>query len=979
MHRQWRKKRCLALRYLLIAFLLPLSTAALGQAGDYSFTNWDTRNGLPEIKVQALAVQPEKGVWVATEGGLCLFDGSICKSLPQEEARRFPQNSFTALLVARDQSLWAGTEGGGLLHISHGSVQSFFRKEGLSDGYVRSIYEDSAGQLWVGTDYGLFKKTKSQFQHVPLGKADVPQFVNGIVEDASHRLIVGGRSLSIVDGDAVSSMPSWEESGQPQIKSLLYTRERRLIVGTVDGSFAMNGSHFQRMPFPRIDIESLCELSDGAIWAGTVSQGLWQLRGEAASRVAFGEGSMARTVLAMTTDPRRRLWVGTQNGLARIEETSVHFIRSPALAVDRETLAASPDGSVSLVNGNVYKIDNNELRQLSFPVPDGTRILDILYAKDHSVWIGAGGRGVYRIDANGRRTLYSTQSHPRISTDYPRGIVEGRNGEIWIATEFGVNVIRHGSVELLGAANDLPSRAVRTLFLDHRGCMWIGTDGGPTVSCNGVLTQNRATHELAGEETWAIVEDSGGTMWFGTRRNGLYAFTDSGSRHFSVANGLPSNDICGLIVDRGGNLWISSLDQIFSIPSAHAVATGRDSGFVIPRSYTLPSGAEGLRFTRGRFPGALIDAKGSVWFATDQGAAMIDKRLKPAVEMKDEPMPVIQSLIVDNSILNAAAVIKTLPAPHRILISFGATYLGPEQDMVLMYRLKGVDDGWSISSSSRQAVYNNLPAGTYSFDLKACDRAAPDIWKTTSCKIVIPVIWYRSSWFFALAAFSILGLILIGYFLHLRRIRYGFRLILEERNRLAREMHDTLIQGCNGVVMLLDAEAGNREKDNESGLLSVASAQLRATVSDARSALWNLRKTEADSDYLSNTLKDIATYAKTYFGIPVELNLPLRRHALSSRSAHELTMIVREAVTNAGTHGSPSRIAISVKATSKALTIEIADDGKGFDVAGASLPRTDHYGIRGMQERAAMIGASFQITSKPGSGTVVSVSILTHR
>jgi signal transduction histidine kinase/ligand-binding sensor domain-containing protein len=977
MYRLWNPKGCSVLQSTATVLFLLLPIAALGQVDDFSITSWDTRNGLPEIKVQALAAQSKNGIWVATEGGLCLFEGTNCKSLPPEGARSFPQNSFIALLVAHDQSLWAGTEGGGLLHISHGRVQSFARKEGLSDGYVRAIYEDSVGRLWVGTDYGLFKKNGPTFQHVPLSEGDAPQFVNGIVEAANHRLIVGGRSLSIVNGDSVTALSSWKDSGQPQIKSLLYTREGHLIVGTVDGGFEMKGLHFRRMPFPRIDIESLCESSNGAIWAGTVSAGLWQLKNTVASRVALGERSMARTILAMTTDPQGRLWVGTQNGLTRIEETSVHFIRSPALAVDRETLAASPDGAVNLVNGNVYRIGNKRLHQLSFPIPKSARILDLLYAKDHSVWLGAAGRGVYRIDARGHIALFSTLTHPRLSTDYPRGIVEGKNGEIWIATEFGINLIRQGSVKLLSASDGLPSRAVRALFLDHQGCMWIGTDGGPAASCNGALIQNRAIHELAGEETWAIAEDSGGTMWFGTRKNGLYAFTGNELRHFSTANGLPSNDICGLIVDRVGNLWISSLNLIFSIPFAHEVAV-KGSSFVIPRSYTLPSDAEGGRFTRGRFPGILLDARGSVWFATDQGAALIDKRWLSTIDFKDEITPLIQSFVIDNSILPATSSITTQPNPHRIVVSFGASYLGPEQNMVFMYRLEGVDDGWSISSSSKQAVYNNLPAGAYWFELKACDRAAPDIWKTTKCLIVIPVIWYRSFYFFFLLAFSVLCLSLLGYFMHLRRIRYGFRLILEERNRLAREMHDTLIQGCNGVAMLIEAEAGSRDSGNESSLLSIASAQLRTTVSDARSALWNLRQSEADCNYLCNTLRSIATDAHKYFGIPVDLHLSHKKVVLLSSSAHELMMIVREAVTNAGTHGSPHKINISATVTFKDVTIEVTDDGIGFVVADFSLPITDHYGIRGMRERATMIGASFQITSKPGSGTVVSVSLSQH-
>ncbi len=188
-------------------------------------------------------------------------------------------------------------------------------------------------------------------------------------------------------------------------------------------------------------------------------------------------------------------------------------------------------------------------------------------------------------------------------------------------------------------------------------------------------------------------------------------------------------------------------------------------------------------------------------------------------------------------------------------------------------------------------------------------------------------------------------------------------------------MYDTLVQGCNGVAMLIEAEAGSRQNDNEDGLLGVASAQLRFTVSEARNALWNLRQSEADSNYLNNTLTNIATYANTYFGIPVDLNLPQKRQVLSSSSAHKLMMIIREAVTNAGTRGSPRSIVISAKVTSRNVAIEIVDDGSGFNISDASLPTSDHYGIRGMRERAKMIGASFQITSKPGSGTVVSVSL----
>ena len=234
--------------------------------------------------------QARGGVWVATEGGLCLFDGSNCKSLPLEEARRLPQRSFTSLLITRDQSLWIGTEGGGLLHLAQGRLKSFGPLDGLSDGYIRAIHEDSQGRLWIGTDYGLFQKRGDTFQYVPLGKSASPQFVHAIVEDRSGRVIVGGNSLAFVDSGGVSPVQSWGESGRPQIKSLLYTSDGRLIVGTVDGAFEIAGDRVRRLPFPHVDIESLCQSGDGDIWAGHSLRRPLALEGNRSDQGCFWRG-----------------------------------------------------------------------------------------------------------------------------------------------------------------------------------------------------------------------------------------------------------------------------------------------------------------------------------------------------------------------------------------------------------------------------------------------------------------------------------------------------------------------------------------------------------------------------------------------------------------------------------------------------------------------------------------------------------------
>jgi len=959
---------------ILVSLLLLVAKVSHGQNESFNISSWGTRNGLPEMSVQALAVEPTGGLWVGTEGGLCLFDGSYCKPLQNREMGKFPGSNLTTLLRGRDKSLWAGTEGGGLLHITPDHVELFDRRNGLGDLYVRAIFEDSVGCLWVGTDDGLFRRSGSVFQKVNLPNARGPQEVHAIGEDSRHTLIAGGKELTYVDESDSSSIRSTEAPVPYPIRSLLVTREGALIVGTLGGVFESVGGKFRQLPFPHGDVETLRESADGAIWAGTISNGLWRMMRGNISRITIGNDELAHSILAMTVDASGRLWAGTETGLSRIEHTNVHLIASPAAAVDRETFGISPQGTVLLVNSQVYRLDTGQPQAMHFQLPGDPKILNILYATDHSFWFGTAGNGVYRLDSDGHTTHYSTYSRLKIAGDFPRGIVEGVNGDIWVATAFGLNRIWRSGVEQFDSLNGLPNRNVRALHRNRKGCMWIGTDGGPAVYCGGHFIENQATKTLGSEEIWAIAEDSSGTMWLGTRNHGIYAFQGSDLHHFSTSDGLLSNFICGLTVDKDETLWISSPEVISSMPANQPLGGSRNTDLVFARPYPLPKGAEDLRFSGGRFPNALVDARGIVWFATTRGPVYVDRSVPSLNQASDGPAPMITSLLADDAYIQTTHETKIPSGSKLFTFTFGSIYLGSEQDMLLAYRLHGADDTWTVPTGTHQVEYRGLPAGSYTFELRAYSRAQPDIWKDARVSFIVPVIWYRSRWFYVMVLPSLLVVSLLLYMLHLQRIKGRFRLILEERTRLAREMHDTLIQGCNGVAMLLEADASSRGR-LESNYLDLAREQLQATVADAREAVWNLRQSETEADFIITMLKNISVQASESFGIPVAVSHPARLPRVPADTAHEVLMIVREAVTNAGSHARPRTIDISAQHVENHLLLRVSDDGIGFDVEGASTPLEDHYGILGMHERAEMIGASLEITSSEGTGTCILISL----
>jgi signal transduction histidine kinase/streptogramin lyase len=760
------------------------------------------------------------------------------------------------------------------------------------------------------------------------------------------------------------------------IRSLLFTKEGRLIVGTLGGVYERLEGQFTRLPFPNTDVERLCQSADGTIWAGTVSNGLWRLEGDKASQISLGNDQSSHSILAMTTDSGGRLWVGTETGLSRIEPTNVHLIPSPAAAVDSETLSLSPKGNVFLANNQIYRLDSGEAQLTNFQLPGRPKIFfNVLFASDHSVWIGTAGNGVFRLDVDGHTTEYSTYSPLKIAGNFPRGIVEDAEGAVWVATSFGVSRILHTGIEEFGSLNGLPNRNVRALLRDRNGCMWVGTDGGPAVYCKGHFIENQATKTLGGEEISALTEDSNGTTWLGTRNHGLYAYRGSYLRHFTTSDGLLSNFICGLAADSAGTLWISSPEAISSMPFNQPLGGSRNTDLVFARSYPLPIGAEALRFSEWRFPNVVVDARGAVWFATNRGPLYVDRPLRTQNHPSDGPIPVITSILADESYLqNANSARIVVPSRSKLLtFNFGSIYLGSEQDMLLAYRLEGIDEKWTVSTGTHQVQYRGLPAGSYTFEVRAYSRAQPETWKSARVIFAVPVIWYRSGWFYATLLCFLAAVYLSLYMLHLRRVKGRFKLILEERTRLAREMHDTLIQGCNGVAMLLEANASSQMLENK--YLDLAREQLRVTVADAREAVWNLRQSETDRDFFIGMLKQISAQASKSFAIPVATTHPPNLPRLPAAVAHEVLMIIREAVTNAGSHGRPRTIDISAQYADDHLLLRVSDDGIGFDIDAASNPSDDHYGILGMHERAQMIGADLDITSDIGIGTCVQVSL----
>jgi ligand-binding sensor domain-containing protein/two-component sensor histidine kinase len=815
---------------------------------------------------------------------------------------------------------------------------------GLTDGYVRAILRDSRGTLWVGTDAGLFSLRDGGFHRFVAEAIDPAWEVHSLVEDSSGAVLVGSSRPYAIRGLVVESVRLPSASAHAQVKSLLRLRDGRVLLGTTEGVFERSsaGTECKKLLFPSVDVEALLQSADGAIWAGTISNGLWRKDGSAIARISLAPVGPNASVYSLITDGSGQIWVGTQSGLIRLHETPVTLIRSPALAIDRETLAGDRAGHVFLANSTVLGLDTSVPTKVRYPLPKSSRILDLLVATDDSTWLGTAGEGVYHVLATGAVQHYTDATSPSIATDFPRGMVETPTGQILIASAFGINRFNKGRVDLLDVSNGLPNRSVRVMVSGPDGCVWIGTDGGPSEYCRGTLVQNAATRAIRGEEIWAVAIGGNGDVWFGTHSHGIFGYDGQHIRHLSTREGLLNDSICSLLVDREGQLWISTPGTLSSISSEqlHTVLSSAEPKLILVEPYLLPDFEESLRFTSGRFPNSLLDQKGGVWFSTDKGPIHIDPRDR-FESHAIPPQPFIESLLADDRVVPLRKETH-LPFPSGALrFSFGANSLEPDADVMVTYRLDGVERRWVVARDQMVAEYPQLSAGHYRFEVRATSREATFASAVATADIVIPTVWYKRWWFVALCLLVPGVVSLVVYSLHLQRVRDRFRSVLDERARLAREVHDTLIQGCNGVAMLLEAEASLRGSTADSGLLDSARVQLRSTVAEAREAVWNLRHSEMTWQAFLAALEQVGAQEEGQKGARVAFKLQAASIALRSDVAHEALMIVREAVANARRHALASSIQVSARPSGDGLLLEVADD---VACHGRSLRHRGHAG-----------------------------------
>ena len=556
-----------------------------------------------------------------------------------------------------------------------------------------------------------------------------------------------------------------------------------------------------------------------------------------------------------------------------------------------------------------------------------------------------------------------------------RSLYRDRRGSLWIGTAKGVGVLRGGRVLALPHP---ASSAVVSFAEDRRGNLYAATEGGSVREFDALnLSELPIQGGPIRNAVTLFPDPMDGSVWAGTIGNGLFQLKAGKTVHFTTDDGLFDDDIYGIAADDRGSLWMACSKGIFSVNRSDLEKFAAGAIKTIPSVPFSPlDGLQTVECKSGVQPAAWKLTDGRIAFSTIRGLLIVDPS---HMDLKLTPPHVaIEAVIVDGQNHKPEEIGQLPPANRNVEFRYtGLSFKFPLRT-TFRYTLEGFSHEWVDAGSRREAYYTNLPPGRYRFRVKACMTDGGCDASTTDIDFSLASRLYQRVWFWpAFAGLLALGAWL-GYELRVQNLRGQFALVLSERNRIARELHDTLLQGFSGVTMQLQAFAG-RVPSQQRGALDEIIQDSADCLKEARRSVANLRNPRSG---LAGAIAKVAEQTQGPDGNPARVRLKLEEVPpdLPEHVEYNLLKIAQEAMSNAARHSGARSIEVTLRHSCDELRLSIRDNGTGT----AACPNVDapahgddgHFGIVGMRERAEHIGAEFQLTSIPGVGTTVAIVLL---
>lgn len=970
---------------ILFSALPALALSPSKSLTQYTRSVWTQEHGLPQDTIRAIAQTPDGYLWAGTDEGLARFDGYEFVVFTKENSA-LPSNLITALAAAPDGTLWVGTASG-LGARRDRRFRVYTTRDGLSDDTITALAATRDGTLWVVAGAGLSHFEAGRFRNFVPGRELPIAAVRTVYEDPGRTLWVAGYGAILrYSGGRFEPVTARDPMQGDLVVNLLKDRAGDLWMAGSKGLAALHpdGSirrFTSRDGLPNPFVRALWQDRDGNIWAGT-NGGLARFRSGRFTGSNVEGGRQSDWVRSIFEDREGDLWVGMNSGLNRFrDDVFTIYAKTEGLPSDEPTVAFADSRGrvwVGFHDAGLGVFTRGGFRTYTTRNGlGGNEVFSIRETRNGDLLIGT-RNGLSRMSGETfRNWIPGDELGRRLVFD----AVETRTGTVLAATPAGLRELAGRGFRTLIPGGQVLGMSVVVLTEGRDGTIWAGTFArGLWRWNNGQARLFTTADGLASDQIRSLLEDAAGSLWIGTFGGGLGRLRDGRFFHFAARDGLLSDNISDVEDDLRGSLWLSTTRGICRLDKRQLedFAAGRVKRLT-PVNYGVTEGLRSAQCSPG-FPvsgGSTGNRDGKLWFPTSHGLAMLD----PSASNREllAPLARVAEMTANGAPVDMAAPATLAPGSRRVQFRWAGVHLSAPERVRYSYRLDGLDAGWGPPGVRRTINYNSLRYGQYRFRVRAQLPDGPA--GEASYSFTLRPFFYETAWFRSLGVVMLLAAAWWAYRLRVRRMRGRFALVFEERARLAREIHDTLAQGFVGISSQLDAVAMTLEQSPEAArtYLETARHMVRHSLTEARRSVMDLRASVLEGQALGAALQSGARMWTAGSTVELAVDVPddslPAAVALPQETEQHLLRIAQEAVHNAIKHAAASHIRIQLRLEPRRLCLRIEDDGRGFEPNGIFSSAGGHFGVIGMRERATRIGGELRLTSEPGRGTQVEVTV----